>query len=98
MEGDTSGKEADTVPEDHGYASPPDPAGVDLALDENLSLREEILQLGQEVERLTIKQRFGIQRFAGSHRDFHKVGYPASRLILEKDALKFIMSTDMFSF
>ncbi|XP_042260975.1 uncharacterized protein LOC121892169 [Thunnus maccoyii] len=66
---DTSGKKVDKIPPDHDYAAAPDPAVVDLALDENTSLREEILQLRKQIERLTTKQRFGIHRFAGSDRD-----------------------------
>lgn len=33
MEDDTLGQEADIVPEDHGYASAPDPTVVNLALE-----------------------------------------------------------------
>lgn len=42
---DTPGKEANTILKDHDYASAPDPTVVDLALDENVSLGEEILEL-----------------------------------------------------
>ena len=45
---------------DHDYASVPDPAVVDLALDENMSLREENLKLREQAEKLTMNQRFGI--------------------------------------
>ncbi|XP_038571128.1 uncharacterized protein LOC119900345 isoform X1 [Micropterus salmoides] len=54
---------------DHDYASAPDPAVVDLALDENMSLREEILQLRKQIEEQTLNQRFGLHRFAGSDKD-----------------------------
>ncbi|KAI4888229.1 hypothetical protein NFI96_007514, partial [Prochilodus magdalenae] len=65
-EDDTPVKEADTLPGDHNYASAPDPAAVDL---ENALLREEILQLKQQTEKLTLEHRFGIHRFAGSDSD-----------------------------
>ncbi|KAI4876237.1 hypothetical protein NFI96_011018 [Prochilodus magdalenae] len=68
-EDDTPVKEADTLPGDHDYASAPDPAAVDLVLEENTLLREEILQLKQQTEKLTLKHRFGIHRFAGSDSD-----------------------------
>ena len=34
-----------------------------------MSLREEILKLREQVEKLTMKQRFGIDRFAASDKD-----------------------------
>ncbi|KAI4896128.1 hypothetical protein NFI96_026375, partial [Prochilodus magdalenae] len=68
-EDDTPVKEADTIPGDHNYASAPDPAAVDLVLEENTLLREEILQLKQQIEKLTLEHRFGIHRFAGSDSD-----------------------------
>ncbi|KAI4874699.1 hypothetical protein NFI96_001266 [Prochilodus magdalenae] len=62
-------KEAGTLPGDHDYASATDPAAVDLVLEENTLLREEILQLKQQIEKVTLEHRFGIHRFAGSDRD-----------------------------
>uniref|UniRef100_A0A3B3HWH9 THAP-type domain-containing protein n=1 Tax=Oryzias latipes TaxID=8090 RepID=A0A3B3HWH9_ORYLA len=58
-----AGEKAD-IPMDHDYASASDPAVVDLALDDNMSLRDEILKLREHVEKLTMNQRFGIHRFA----------------------------------
>ncbi|KAI4880131.1 hypothetical protein NFI96_020378, partial [Prochilodus magdalenae] len=49
--------------------SAPDPAAVDLVLKENTLLREEILQLKQQIEKLTLEHQFGIHHFAGSDRD-----------------------------
>ena len=57
------------IPMDHDYASAPDPAVVDLALDDNMSLRDEILKLREHAEKMTINQRFGIHRFAASDKD-----------------------------
>ena len=54
---------------DHDYASLPDPAVVDLALEENQSLREEIDRLREETSQMSVRQRFGIHRFAHSDRD-----------------------------
>lgn len=51
---------------DRDYVSLPDPAVVDLALEENKSLREEVNGLREE---LSLRQRFGIHRFAHSDRD-----------------------------
>ncbi|KAI4904789.1 hypothetical protein NFI96_016108 [Prochilodus magdalenae] len=68
-EDDTPVKEADTIPGDHNYASAPDPAAVDLVLEENTLLGEEILQLKQQIEKLTLEHQFGIHRFAGSDSD-----------------------------
>ncbi|KAK9973148.1 hypothetical protein ABG768_023892 [Culter alburnus] len=65
---DTAGEEADMLV-DHDYASAPDPAVVDLAFDDNMSLREEILKLKEQVEKLTMNQRFGIHRFVASDKD-----------------------------
>ncbi|XP_023813354.1 uncharacterized protein LOC111947752 isoform X1 [Oryzias latipes] len=63
-----AGEKAD-IPMDHDYASASDPAVVDLALDDNMSLRDEILKLREHVEKLTMNQRFGIHRFAASDKD-----------------------------
>ncbi len=52
----------DDVCMDHDYASATYPAAVNLALD-NMSLREEIHRLREQVEKLTMNQRFGIHRF-----------------------------------
>ncbi|KAI4875879.1 hypothetical protein NFI96_009456 [Prochilodus magdalenae] len=68
-EDDTPVKETDTLPEDHDYASAPDPVAVDLVLQENTLLREEILQLKQPTEKLTLEHQFGIHRFAGLDSD-----------------------------
>ncbi len=68
LEDDTA-VDNDEVCMDHDYASAPDPAAVDLALDDNMSLREEIRRLREQVEKLTINQRFGIHRFASSDKD-----------------------------
>lgn len=65
----TQGEKADTIPEDHNYTLAPDPAAVDLPLDENVYLRKEILQLGNQNEKLTIKQQIAIHCFAGPDRD-----------------------------
>ncbi|KAF7641615.1 hypothetical protein LDENG_00276250 [Lucifuga dentata] len=59
----------DVIPADHDYASALDPAVVDGVLCENEAFRKEILQLRQQVEELTMRQRCGIHRFAGSDRD-----------------------------
>lgn len=64
-EDDAPDEEADTVPEDHDH-SVLDPAVPALFLDENMSLREEILQRRKQTKKLTLKQQFGIHRFAGS--------------------------------
>uniref|UniRef100_A0A8C6MHG4 THAP domain-containing protein 1 n=1 Tax=Nothobranchius furzeri TaxID=105023 RepID=A0A8C6MHG4_NOTFU len=61
--------DAPEVPMQHDYASAPDPAIVDLVLEENTSLRDENRLLRQQLERLTLKQRFGIHRFAASDKD-----------------------------
>ncbi|XP_042618956.1 uncharacterized protein LOC109078173 [Cyprinus carpio] len=63
-----AGEKAD-IPMDHDYASASDPAVVDLALDDNMSLRDEILKLREHVEKLTMNQRFGIHRFAATDKD-----------------------------
>jgi len=54
---------------DNDYCTSPDPACVDLVLSENESLRDKIVQLRQQLEQLSLKQCFGLQRFAGSDRD-----------------------------
>uniref|UniRef100_A0A3P9LCV3 THAP-type domain-containing protein n=1 Tax=Oryzias latipes TaxID=8090 RepID=A0A3P9LCV3_ORYLA len=69
-----AGEKAD-IPMDHDYASASDPAVVDLALDDNMSLRDEILKLREHVEKLTMNQRFGIHRFAASDKDIRIVHF-----------------------
>ncbi|KAK0131116.1 hypothetical protein N1851_034191 [Merluccius polli] len=54
---------------EHDYVSDPDPAVVDLVLEENASLREEIRLLRGQVDSLTLRQRFGIHRFQASDKD-----------------------------
>ncbi|XP_014836619.1 PREDICTED: uncharacterized protein LOC106914384 [Poecilia mexicana] len=54
---------------EHDYASAPDPAVMDLVLEENDALREEVRQLREQTESLTLRQRFGIHRFASSDKD-----------------------------
>ena len=54
---------------DHDYCSRPDPAFVDLVVSENESLRDEVAQLRQQLEQLSLTQRFGLQRFGGSDTD-----------------------------
>ncbi|XP_014896595.1 uncharacterized protein ftr97 [Poecilia latipinna] len=60
---------ANVCTKEHDYASAPDPAVVDLVLEENDALREEIRQLREQAESLTLRQRFGIHRFASSDND-----------------------------
>ncbi|XP_051948591.1 uncharacterized protein LOC127619679 [Xyrauchen texanus] len=57
------------VPMQHDYASKPEAAVVDLVLEENAFLREENRLLRQQIEGLTLRQRFGIHRFAASDKD-----------------------------
>ncbi|XP_037539687.1 spatacsin [Nematolebias whitei] len=66
------------VLKDHEYAATPDPAVVDLVVEENNHLREEIRQLREQVESLTLRQRFSIHRFATSDNDirFYTRIYP----------------------
>ncbi len=59
----------DEVCMDHDYASAPDPAAIDLALDDNMSLRKEIHRLREQVEKLTMNPCFGIHRFASLDKD-----------------------------
>ncbi|KAK0132151.1 hypothetical protein N1851_033037 [Merluccius polli] len=53
----------------HDYSTSPEPALVDMVLEENQRLREEVAQLRQQMEEITLQQRFGLQRFAGSDKD-----------------------------
>ena len=53
----------------HDYSTSPEPALVDMVLEENQRLREEVAQLRQQMEEMTLQQRFGLQRFAGSDKD-----------------------------
>lgn len=43
------------------YSTSPEPALVDTVLDENHHLREEVAQLRQQLEDMTLTQRFGLQ-------------------------------------
>lgn len=60
-------REPDCV-HDHDYCVGPDPAVVDSVLEENQRLREEVAQLRQQLEQMSLS-RFGIQRFVGSDVD-----------------------------
>ena len=53
---------------DHDGVSLPDPAVVDLALEENKSLREEVNRLREEMSLMSLRQWFGIHHFAHSDR------------------------------
>lgn len=64
-------EDAFSVASNHDYVSPPDPAVVDLALEENKSLREEVNHLREEMASVALRQRFGIHRFAHSDQDIH---------------------------
>lgn len=61
---DTWGEEADRIPEDCDYILSSDPKVVNFALNENMFLGEEILKLRKQNEKLSMKQQFGIHRFA----------------------------------
>ena len=67
--GNAPGHVTGDVSMEHDYASDPDPAVVDLVLEENASPREEIRLLRGQVESLTLRQRFGIHRFQASDKD-----------------------------
>uniref|UniRef100_A0A3B3UUJ4 THAP domain-containing protein 1 n=1 Tax=Poecilia latipinna TaxID=48699 RepID=A0A3B3UUJ4_9TELE len=51
---------ANVYTKEHDYASAPDPAVVDLVLEENNALREEIRQLRKQMESLSLRQRFDL--------------------------------------
>lgn len=61
-------EDAFSVAGDHNYVSLPDPAVVDLGLQENKSLRE-VNGLREEMASMALRQRFGIHRFAHSDQD-----------------------------
>ncbi|XP_059377116.1 uncharacterized protein LOC132113336 [Carassius carassius] len=54
---------------DHYYSTAPQSAFVDSVLEENERLREEIDHVRQQMEQMSLKQRFGLQRFTGSDSD-----------------------------
>ncbi|XP_059360523.1 THAP domain-containing protein 2-like [Carassius carassius] len=54
---------------DHDYSTAPQPAFVDSVLEENERLREEIDHVRRQMEQMSLKQRFGLQRFTGSDSD-----------------------------
>ncbi|XP_054877789.1 uncharacterized protein LOC129352697 [Poeciliopsis prolifica] len=68
-EGSVEDPPAKVCTKEHDYASAPDPAIVDLVLEDNYVLWEEVCQLREQVESLTLRQRFGIHRFASSDQD-----------------------------
>ncbi|MGH0163616.1 UNVERIFIED_CONTAM: hypothetical protein FKN15_045392 [Acipenser sinensis] len=53
----------------HDYCSVPEPAALDVALSKNEELSKEIEELKTKLEEMTVKQRFGFQRFATSDED-----------------------------
>ncbi|XP_071352417.1 uncharacterized protein [Trachinotus anak] len=54
---------------DHNYSAAPDPAFVASVISDNESFREKIVPQRQQLEQLSLKLRFGLQRFAGSDED-----------------------------
>lgn len=58
METDTKGE--------HDYCAVPEPASLDMALNETCNLKEKLETLRRENEELKIQSTFGFQRFAGS--------------------------------
>ncbi|KAI4873698.1 hypothetical protein NFI96_027449 [Prochilodus magdalenae] len=53
----------------HDYDATPEPGAVDLLIMKNKELEEELQQLKAKLEDLSVKQRFGLQRFVGSDDD-----------------------------
>ncbi|KAI4885526.1 hypothetical protein NFI96_020104 [Prochilodus magdalenae] len=53
----------------HDYDATPEPGAVDLLIMKNKELEEELQQLKAKLEDLSVKQRFGLQRFFGSDDD-----------------------------
>ncbi|KAK7930417.1 hypothetical protein WMY93_006812 [Mugilogobius chulae] len=51
---------------DHDYCSSAEPAALDLALDETSALRAENAQLRAQMEAMTIRCKFGLERFSSS--------------------------------
>ena len=51
---------------DHDYCTSPEPAAVDMVLNERDELREENCQLRTQLEDLMVTSRFGLRRFEGS--------------------------------
>lgn len=65
-----TGEDADQIStNDHDYSTSLQPVFVDPILGENESLHEEIVQLRQQLEQLSLKQHFWLHRFTGSDRD-----------------------------
>ncbi|XP_076876897.1 uncharacterized protein LOC143526126 [Brachyhypopomus gauderio] len=53
----------------HDYDATPEPGAVDLLIMKNKELEEQLQQLKAKLEDLSVKQRFGLQRFVGSDDD-----------------------------
>ena len=51
---------------DHDYCTAPEPATVDLALNEMDEMKDLVTQLKKQVEDLSLKCKFGLHRFEGS--------------------------------
>lgn len=54
---------------EHDYCAVPEPASLDMALNEICNLKEKLETLQIENEELKIQSTFGLQRFAGSDDD-----------------------------
>ncbi|XP_076834484.1 uncharacterized protein LOC143480597 isoform X1 [Brachyhypopomus gauderio] len=54
---------------EHDYCAVPDPAALDLALQQTDELREEVERLRSQIEDLSVRQRFCLRRFASSDED-----------------------------
>nr|XP_004551688.1 uncharacterized protein LOC101480193 isoform X1 [Maylandia zebra] len=54
---------------DHDYFCDPEPACLDVTVEQNMKLKEEMGTLRKEIQELKMQSAFGLQRFAGSDDD-----------------------------
>ncbi|KAJ8356868.1 hypothetical protein SKAU_G00196620 [Synaphobranchus kaupii] len=71
--------------QDHDYCAVPDPAVVDLSLDlartEKEEMQSKIAKLTAELEEMTVRSCFGLQRFAGSAEDIYDSTLATARIV-----------------
>ncbi|XP_076874122.1 uncharacterized protein LOC143523517 isoform X1 [Brachyhypopomus gauderio] len=94
---------------EHDYCVSNEPAALDLSLNENEELREEISRLRKQIEDLTVRSKFCLERFSASDDDIrfftrfanhaHLMGFwkqiePATHIIIRVTSARTVEKTD----
>ncbi|KAJ8353214.1 hypothetical protein SKAU_G00207810 [Synaphobranchus kaupii] len=81
------------VLECHDYCARPEPSALDIAMEKNEEQRQEIEQLHNKLQELTLRQSFGLERFAGSDEDIRF--YTCDKELFKKSDIIPLLDRDM---